>query len=203
MGVVIPRMYGRPAAIRGMLPETAVVVFPGFDELDAVGPYEVLADAGFDPALVTLDPAERVRATHGLQVEPDGTLGDPSLLVVPGGGWNAGGPRGVRRAIEDDRLPAAVRECHAAGTTVASVCTGAMVLAAAGLLDGRPATTHRGALGDLPETTEVRERRVVDDGDVLTAAGVTAGLDLALHLVERYAGDGAATRAAERIEYAP
>ena len=76
-----------------------------------------------------------------------------------------------------------------------------MVLAAAGLLDGRPATTHRSALADLPETTEVREKRVVDDGDVLTAAGVTAGLDLALHLVERYAGETAADRAGERIEY--
>ncbi|ESP89487.1 DJ-1/PfpI family protein, partial [Candidatus Halobonum tyrrellensis] len=100
-------------------------------------------------------------------------------------------------------VPRAVAAHHDAGATVAAVCTGGMLLAAAGLLDGRPAVTHAGAVADLRETgADVRdEARLVDDGDVLTAGGVTSGLDLALHLVEREAGAAVADRVATTIEY--
>jgi len=151
-----------------------IVLFDGFDELDAIGPYEVLengavAGASLETRLVTLAEPDLVTASHGLRVEPDGTIGRPDLLLVPGGGWTTA-DSGVRAAVEDESLPAAIAERATAGATVASVCTGAMVLAEAGLLEGRPATTHRVATEDLEAAAgEVVDARVVDDGDVLTA----------------------------------
>jgi len=151
-----------------------IVLFDGFDELDAIGPYEVLengavAGASLETRLVTLAEPDLVTASHGLRVEPDGTIGRPDLLLVPGGGWTTA-DSGVRAAVGDESLPAAIAERATAGATVASVCTGAMVLAEAGLLEGRPATTHRVATEDLEAAAgEVVDARVVDDGDVLTA----------------------------------
>jgi len=191
-----------------------ILCYDGFDELDVVGPYEVFqaaTDRGADlPArLATLDPAERVTAAHGLRVEPDETLPDPGapgapeLLVVPGGGWNDRRGAGAWAEAERGAVPDAVAAHHAAGATVAGVCTGGMLLERAGLLDGRPATTHHGALDDLRATdAEVREERVVDDGDVVTAGGITSGIDLALHVVEREAGAAVAEAVAANMEYA-
>ncbi|MFC6836838.1 DJ-1/PfpI family protein [Halomarina ordinaria] len=184
-----------------------IVVYEGFDELDAIGPYEVLANAaglGADIAvsLVTLEPCDVVEASHGLRVEPDGVLGSPDVLVVPGGGWNDRSAAGAWSEAERGEIPEAVARLHDGGATIASVCTGGMLLAHAGVLDGRPAVTHAGALSDLREfPVEVREERVVDDGDVLTAGGVTSGLDLAFHLVERLASVEVATRVASEMEY--
>lgn len=186
--------------------DVEIALFDGFDELDAVGPYEVFqngADVGaaLTVGLVTVEPTDIVTASHGLRVEPDGVLGDPDLLVVPGGGWSDGG--GVRDAVEDGTLPTVVAGAHDAGTTVASVCTGAMILATEGILDERPATTHRSAIGPLAEYTETVDARVVDDGDVLTAGGVTSGIDLALHLLEREFGATVANEVATTLEYQP
>lgn len=188
--------------------DVEVVLFDGFDELDAVGPYEVLVsaeDLGAEVRVrtVTLEPVGTVIASHDLEIVPDGTLGEPGLLVVPGGGWSAGTdpPGGVRREVSAGRLPAAVAECHRAGCAVASICTGAMVLAAGGMLDGRPATTHHGAHDDLEAVTERIDARVVDDGDVMTAGGITAGLDLSLWLVEREFGAELADAGAWELEY--
>ncbi|WP_254546311.1 DJ-1/PfpI family protein [Halomarina pelagica] len=187
--------------------DVQIVLYDGFDELDAVGPYEVFASAAalgaeIDVSLVTLDERGRVEASHGLRVEPDGVLADPDLLVVPGGGWNDRSAEGAWTQVERGDLPEAIARLHADGTTLASVCTGGMILASAGVLDGRPAVTHAGALADLRETAaEVRAERVVDDGDVVTAGGVTSGLDLALHLVERLADAGIADRVATELEY--
>ncbi|ELY64728.1 DJ-1/PfpI family protein [Natronococcus jeotgali] len=186
-----------------------LLLFDGFDELDAVGPYEVLengreAGADLEARLVTLEDGTDdglVEASHGLRVEPDGTLGDPDLLVVPGGGWTSA-DGGVRAVVDDGAIPAAVDDRFAAGATVASVCTGAMILAEAGLLEGRPATTHHDALADLGDSAAtVVEERVVDDGDVLTAGGVTAGIDLALWLLEREFGADVAEAVAAEIEH--
>ncbi|MFC4249746.1 DJ-1/PfpI family protein [Natribaculum luteum] len=182
-----------------------VVLFDGFDELDAIGPYEVLANgaragANLETRLVTLEPTAVVTAGHGLRVGPDGVLGEPDLLLVPGGGWTTG-DGGVRRVVERGQLPDAVAAAYETGTTVASVCTGAMILEAAGLLEGRPAITHHGAIDDLAETADVTDARVVDDGDVLTAGGVTSGLDLALWLLEREYGANVADRVAREMEY--
>lgn len=202
--------------------DVQVLLYEGFDELDAVGPFEVFANAervverseprGDESAatssdehrvsLRTLPPAEQVRASHGMRVDPDGALTEPDLLVVPGGGWTGRAGAGAWAEAERGDVPLALAACHRRGATVASVCTGGMLLAQAGVLDGRPAVTHRGAIADLRATdAEVVEARVVDDGDVLTAGGVTAGLDLAFHLVERELGIWVADRVAGLMEY--
>ena len=189
----------------------AIILFDGFDELDAVGPYRVFegaATAGADVtvSLVTVEPAETVTASHGLQVVPDGTLDSatPDLVVVPGGGWNDRDEQGAWAEAERGDIPDRLARLHEAGIPIASVCTGAMLLERAGLLDGRPAATHHGARADLAATDAiVRDDRVVDDGDILTAGGVTSGIDLALHVVEReFSADIAETVAAE-LEYEP
>jgi len=208
-----------------------VLVYDGFDELDAIGPYEVFANAGAAGAdatvqLATVDLRSSVTASHGLRVTPDVVLpspddeaGRPDLLVVPGGGWNAGAAGdaegtddgdgggavvGARAEAKRGTIPDAAAALHGAGTTVAAVCTGGMLLAESGLLDGRPAVTHAGALDDLRATAaEVVDARVVDDGDVLTAGGVTSGLDLAFHVVAREFGDDVAEQVATEMEYEP
>jgi transcriptional regulator GlxA family with amidase domain len=183
-----------------------VLLFEGFDELDAIGPYEVLengaeAGASIETRLVTLEETDLVTASHDLRVEPQGTLGEPDLLVVPGGGWTTPN-EGVRAAVDEGAVSDAVDERFAEGATVASVCTGAMILVEAGLLEGRPATTHQVAIADLESSAaNVVEERVVDDGDVLTAGGVTAGIDLALWLLEREFGAEIAEAVEEEMEH--
>ncbi len=183
-----------------------ILIYDGVDELDAVAPFEILAAAGFDVELAALDQAQTIRAAHGLALRPDRLLGPaPNLLVVPGGGWLSKAPAGAWAEAGRGVMPAAIAERHAAGSTIAGVCSGVMLLAASGMLRGRPAVTHHGALEDLGEAGAVvrSDARVVDDGDVLTAGGVTAAIDLALHIVRRERGDEAARRGARRIEHVP
>ena len=186
-----------------------IVIFERFDDLDAFGPYEVLvnaAQAGADATveLVTLTPVAAVTSSHGARVVPHGVLGEPDLLIVPCGGWNDAAPEGARAQAERGELPAALAARHARGGMVASVCTGGGILAASGLVDDRPLTTHRGAREELrARGLEVLDARVVDDGDVLSAAGVTSGLDLALHLVEREWGERLAAGIAREMEWSP
>jgi len=196
-----------------------VLVYDGFDELDGIGPYEVFdyahqyaaedADSAGRVRFVTLTDRETVTASHGTRVGVDGALAEPShadapdLLVVPGGGWN-GRDEEASAWAEAQRgdVPDALAAHHAAGTKIASVCTGSMLLAEAGVLDGRRAVTHAGALDELRATgAEVVDARVVDDGDLLTAGGVTSGLDLALYIVETAFGASIADRVATVMEY--
>jgi transcriptional regulator GlxA family with amidase domain len=202
----------------------AIVLFDGFDDLDAIGPFEVFNHArtfgaDLEVGLYTPAPREVVTSSHGLRVEPDGALRTereaapssseerpdiPDVVVVPGGGWESGADEGTWVQVRRGELPDALARLHADGATVCSVCTGGMLLAAAGLTDGRPAVTHRGALADLRDAgAEVVEARVVDDGDLVTAGGVTAGLDLALHVVHRECGSDVADRVATEMEYEP
>jgi len=187
-----------------------MLLFPGFDELDVVGPFEVLASARdlgapFSIALAGVDDAGPVTAAHGLRILPDAAAGDrrPDLYLIPGGGWNERGPVGARAEVERGALPARLRGWHASGIALATVCTGALIVGAAGLLRGRRATTHHQNFGDLAAMgADVVRGRVVDDGDIVSAGGVTSGLDLALHLVEREAGRELADRVAADIEHA-
>jgi transcriptional regulator GlxA family with amidase domain len=182
---------------------TEILTYDGFDELDAFGPHEVLTQAGFDVALVAHG-ADRIVASQGAIVVPHRELTDQAeLLVVPGGGWTLRGPKGAWAEVQRGVLPPLIAERHAAGTRIASVCTGAFLVAAGGLLDGRPATTHHDDLDDLEAmgVRVVREARVVDDGDILTAAGVTSGIDLALWIVEQAKGRDAADAVAAEIEH--
>jgi transcriptional regulator GlxA family with amidase domain len=185
-----------------------VILFDGFDELDAIAPYEVLrnaeqAGADLHASLVGAQGAGVVTAAHGtvLGVEraPSESAG---MLLVPGGGWNDGSPRGARAEVRRGELPALLARAHNGGSAIAAVCTGAMIVAAAGLTDGRPATTHHLAIDDLRASgARAVDARVVDDGDLLTAGGVTSGIDLALWIVERVAGREIADAAAAEMEH--
>jgi transcriptional regulator GlxA family with amidase domain len=180
-----------------------VLVFDGVDELDALGPYEVFANAGEDVALVTLGGARTVTGAHGLRFEATAAPRDAGLLVVPGGGWNDRAPAGAHAEAQDGAVPAAIAAAAGRGATIAAVCTGGMLLLAAGVLDGRAAVTHAGATAELQAAgIDVRpDARIVDTGDVLTCGGVTSGLDLALHLVERRRGPEVAHAVAREMEH--
>jgi putative intracellular protease/amidase len=182
---------------------TEIVLFNGFDDLDATGPFEVLTAAGFDVCLVTAGVVGPVTSAHGMTVTPAGPLGQPELLVVPGGGWLDRAQEGAWAQARRGGLPQALAARAAGGTVMASVCTGAMLLARAGLVAGRPATTHHAAHAELADADAalITGARVVDDGDLVTSGGVTAGLDLALWLVERELGRDAARAREAALEY--
>src|SRR5579864_470999 len=185
-----------------------IAVFDGMDELDAIGPLEVLRSAAergaaFDVQLVTSRPQPSIRCRHGLELVPDGvSRPDADIVIFAGGGWIANSDRGVRAEVESKRWVPAIEAAEARQTILASVCTGAMILASAGALKGRRATTHHGAVRDLAASgAVVADERVVDDGDRVTAGGVTSGIDLGLWLVERFAGKEMSDRIAENLEY--
>ena len=117
-------------------------------------------------------------------------LGDPDLVIVPGGGWNDRDGKGAYYEARRGVITQALRERHARGGRIGSVCTGAMLLAEAGILDRPPAITHHSAIEDLRSfgANVVEGARVVDDGDIITAAGVTSGIDMALHIVAQVEG---------------
>jgi transcriptional regulator GlxA family with amidase domain len=188
----------------------AIALFDGAEELDFAGPWEVLAYWAREVAddaveVVTVAPSlAPVTAAKGLRVVPDGTLhdvGEPDVFLMPGG-------RGTRALLApDDPLHVALRAMAGHGTLMTSVCTGELVYAAAGLLRNRPATTYWSCFDELlaldPTIDPRPDERYVDDGDVITAAGVSAGIDMALHLVRRLAGEDAARRTRRGIQYDP
>jgi transcriptional regulator GlxA family with amidase domain len=189
--------------------QIGIVLFNDVEELDAIGPWEVLSywtraypDDGF--AVFTLSPAGGlVQCKKGLRVLADYSFADApavEVLVHPGG-------RGTRPLLRDAAHLEWVRRQRATVPLLTSVCTGALVYAAAGLLAGRPATTHWSDLEELAEldpTIQLRpDDRFVDDGDVITSAGVSAGIDMALHLVARLAGVERARQIRRGIQYDP
>jgi transcriptional regulator GlxA family with amidase domain len=187
-----------------------ILIYDRFDELDAIGPFEVLTTASqlgapFETALVSLCPPAEIVAAHGLHLRVDHGLaarGKPDIMVVPGGGWNNRSARGARAECERGEIPRAIAKLHASGCTVAAVCTGAMLVAAAGIVKNRPAITHHEAVEDLRAYgAHVVDARVVDDNDLITSGGVTSGLDLGLWLVERFAGSNMAQKVSDAMEY--
>jgi transcriptional regulator GlxA family with amidase domain len=185
--------------------EVQIAVFDGFDELDVLGLYEPLKMAGFDVRLLTQQRQETVTAAHGLVVKADGVLDStrrPAVLCVPGGGWLTRAQRGAYYEAEKGDILTAIKDFHQARVPVAAVCTGALLLGKAGLLTGRPAITNHGALDALRACgAKIAFARVVDDGDIITAGGVTSSLDLALWLIERFSGEGRAKDIAMQLEY--
>jgi transcriptional regulator GlxA family with amidase domain len=183
----------------------AIWLWDGVEELDFAGPYEVLTAWARDserPITVrtVAATAEPITCSHGLRVIPDvawSDLGHVDLFLLPGGD--------TRPLQADDWFLDRVRELAATGALMTSVCTGALVYGQAGLLDGRPATTHWSALGRLADLgVEVDdEARFVDDGDIVTAAGVSAGIDMALHLVARLDSVERAQGIRRYIQYDP
>lgn len=185
-----------------------IFVFDDAEELDVVGPYEVLAfwsrHSELHPEVVTFSPdGAGVRLAKGLRVVPDHGMADVGplhVLVYPGG-------QGTRALARDSEHLAWVRQMRATTALMTSVCTGALVYAAAGLLAGRPATTHHAAFDELAELEPAvladTEARFVDDGDLVTSAGVSAGIDMALHLVSRLESVEEARAVRRGIQYDP
>ena len=181
----------------------AIPLFPRFTALDAIGPYEVLQQIpAFDITFVGHEKGE-VRADNGmLGLVIDGTfedLPDPDVIVFPGG-------VGTRPLQSEERVLDWLRAAHATSTFTTSVCTGALVLGAAGLLDGLTATTHWAGYTELATwgATPTPERVVEHlDRRIITAAGVSAGIDMALRLTELLADRTAAQAAQLMIEYDP
>src|SRR4051812_15602004 len=179
---------------------SGLLVFPNLTQLDLTGPYEILARLpGSETRLIwkTRDP---VRSEHGLTILPDATFeacGRLDLVLVPGGA-------GINPLLEDEETLAFVRRAAAAARYVVGICTGSLVLGAAGLLRGRRAGTHwmsrdlLAAFGAVP----VAERIVVD-GNLFTGGGVTAGIDVALRVAAEIAGREAAEAIQLGVEYDP
>lgn len=194
---------------RGKQRHIGLFLFDGVEELDAVGPWEVLAhwtqhhpEDGWDATTVSTDGKPVVgakRLTLGAHhSRHDAPAWD--VLIHPGG-------IGTRRLLRDPGHVAWVQQQRATVPIMASVCTGSLVYAAAGLLTGRRATTHWASLNMLSELdptviTDVGAR-FVDDGDLMTSAGVSAGIDMALHLVARLAGTERAREVRRAIQYDP
>jgi transcriptional regulator GlxA family with amidase domain len=186
-----------------------IFLFDVMEEIDAIGPWEVFAwwtshypEDGWEVTTFSAD-GDPVRCEKTLVVHPHHSFASvPPLdvLVHPGGD-------GTESMVVDDAHLEWLRRQRSQVPLIASVCTGAQVLAAAGLLRGRPATSNQRLLDQLnsiDETIEVRRGvRFVDDGEVVTAAGLSAGIDMALHLVGRFVGPDRARQVREGIEYAP
>lgn len=184
-----------------------IFIFDGAEELDFAGPYEVLTQwaqqASEERAIFVFTIArssDPVRCAHGLRVLPDYAWGDApalDLLLFPGGR--------VRQFLDDEETLDWVRSVRDTGALMTSVCTGAHVYASAGVLENRPATTWFGALDSLVEidpTIELRrDDRFVDSGEVVTSAGVSAGIDMALHLVARLDSQERAESVRRYIQY--
>ena len=194
---------------RGSGLNIAIVLFDGAEELDWAGPWEVLAawsrmwpDDGVTVYTVA-DSLDPVTCAKGLRVLADHTWESapkPDVVLWPGG-------MGTRPQLGVESIRERIRAFRDAGALMTSVCTGALVYADSGLLDGRRATTYWNALGLLAELgTDIEvdgESRFVDEGDVITAAGVSAGIDMALHLVSRLHSVERAREVRRYIQYDP
>lgn len=201
-----PRTSAGTGAGNGRL-RVAVLVFDDVEVLDFAGPFEVFGvarsqtgRAAFDVVTVALAPGEVV-ARNGLRLTPHmvaADLGPVDVLVVPGG-------YGTRREIGNGAMLEFVGGAAAGTGVVLSVCTGALVLGAAGLLRGLGATTHFGALDELRAldcgAQVFPDARIVDNGRIVTTTGVSAGIDGALYVVARLVGDAAAAETARYMQY--
>jgi putative intracellular protease/amidase len=189
-----PAGAGSTSAVRA-----AVLIFDGVQVIDFAAPYEVFGQAGYEVFTVALE-ARPVLTSMSLRVTPRYTLADApaaEIVLVPGG--DVGGVEGEPRVLDW------LRERSRTATHVVSVCNGAFILAAAGLLDGLEATTFYDLIDGLraraPKTRVVSDRRYVDNGKVITTAGLSSGIDGALHVVSRLSGPARAQMAALNMEY--
>jgi len=179
----------------------AILIFDRLTALDAVGPYEVLSRMpGWTVNFVAAEPGPKRTETGMLALVADralSELSEPEVIVVPGG-------YGTRELMEDETILGWLRHAHEHSQWTTSVCTGSLLLGAAGILDGLEATTHWMALDRLGELGAIPvSRRVVEQGKVITAAGVSSGIDMALTLAARIAGPELAQGIQLGIEYDP
>ena len=181
--------------------DIAIPLYDRFTALDAVGPYEVLSRLPDSRVTFVATEAGPYKTDNGmLTILAEASLADlpnPEILCVPGG-W------GTREAMSDERLVGWVRDAHETSEWTTSVCTGSLLLGAAGVLEGLDATSHWLELETLAEMgASPTGRRVVEQGKVITAAGVSSGIDMALHLIGRIAGPEFAQTIQLMIEYDP
>ncbi|MFE9394333.1 DJ-1/PfpI family protein [Streptomyces flavidovirens] len=181
--------------------QIAVLLYDRFTTLDAVGPYELLARLPGAETVFVAKEAGQIRNDQGsLALVADRSLAEvtrPDIVLVPGG-------PGSRQAMRDETILDWLRTADATSTWTTSVCTGSLVLAGAGLLKGRRATTHWLSMDDLGLLgAEPTGERVVFDGKYVTAAGVSSGIDMALHLLGRIGGDAVAQTVQLLTEYDP
>jgi transcriptional regulator GlxA family with amidase domain len=191
-----------------MATSIAIFIFDGAEELDWVGPWEVLAAwAKFWPEEASVFTVSRgpgpVQCAKGMKAEADHTWDTAppfDVLVYPGG-------EGTRAHLGDEEIRKWLSQAVDSNALMTSVCTGSLVYADAGLLNGRPATTHWASLdflASLGEGIDVRkDERFVDDGQIITAAGVSAGIDMALHLIDRLHSNERAKEVRRYIQYDP
>jgi len=186
---------------------TAILIFDDVEVLDFTGPFEVFSVTNQlnDYSLLNVYTVARVKspvkARNGLSVNPDYSIGDapqPDILIVPGG-------LGTRPALLQQDILFWIRRSAHNAEKVLSVCTGALLLAKVGILDGLKATTHSSAfelLAEIAPSTEiVRGVRFVDNGKVITAAGISAGIDMSLYVIELLYGKETAQHTAAHMEY--
>jgi transcriptional regulator GlxA family with amidase domain len=181
--------------------QIAILIFDGLTALDAIGPYEVLSRVpGAEVRFVGKQQGPKRTDTGGLGLEADLAISElprAEVVLIPGGA-------GSRPLMQDPEVLDWVRAVHRDSTWTTSVCTGALVLGAAGILDGKRATTHWAFMDRLAQLgAKPVAERVVEDGKVVTAAGVSAGIDMALTLAGRLAGDQVAQAIQLGIEYDP
>jgi transcriptional regulator GlxA family with amidase domain len=181
--------------------KTAILIFDGLTALDAIGPYEVLRSVpGWEVEFVAAATGEKRTDSGALGISADCSLAEadqPDVVLVPGGAGN-------RPLLKDEEVLSWLREVDQGTKWTTSVCTGSLVLGAAGLLEGKRATGHWLYLEPLREYgADPVGGRFVEDGKTITAAGVSAGIDMALHLVGREAGPEVAQAVQLAIEYDP
>lgn len=190
------------ARSEGAVRTLGILLFPGFELLDATGPLEMWGNLKAQVKLVTIAPEKgEIASIQGPKMTAEFGFADCpplDLLLVPGG-------FGVQKVLQDKQSLAWVRASSGKAELTMSVCNGASILAAAGLLDGRPATTNKAywdmATAPGPQVKWVRRARWVDDGNIVTSSGVSAGMDMTLHVIARLFGQPKAERLANEIEY--
>jgi len=192
--------------------QVGILIFENVEVLDFCGPFEVFSVTRLDEEKRREEPSpfnvflvaqtkDPIVTTGGMKVLPDYDFDDcPSLniLVVPGG-W------GTRKEMNNGRLLSWIAECAKQAETLTSVCTGALLLGMAGLLEGKRATTHWGSLDWMqerfPATQVEKQMHFVEEGNLITSAGISAGIDMALKVVTRYFGETVARSTAKYMEY--
>ncbi|HEX7186422.1 MAG TPA: DJ-1/PfpI family protein [Thermoanaerobaculia bacterium] len=177
----------------------AILIFDGVQIIDYAGPYEVFGQAGFRVFTVAASP-EPITTSMGMKVTPAYTLAQAppaQVLIIPGGGVDA--------TVDNAAVISWIRERAATAQHVLTVCNGAFILAKTGLLDGLSATTFYDLIPDLkeaaPKTRIVSDQRYVDNGKIITTAGLSSGIDGSLHVIERMLGNGEAQKVALNMEY--
>ncbi|MET9800120.1 DJ-1/PfpI family protein [Streptomyces sp. NPDC006368] len=181
------------------------VLYDGVEEQDFAGHVEVFGIVGEErvtQSFVCVDGARALTTAAGMEIvcRTPWSPRSADLIVVPGAGYGDGS--GLQREVQRGVLPRALAAARRRGLVLGAVCSGTMLLSAAGITAGRPCTTHHVALEDLKaQGGHVVGGRVVDDGDLVTCGGVTSGIDLGLWLVERFFGPDMAVFAEEVLEY--